>query len=738
MATIPYSALNALRLPDTECLIDCILQAENIIEQNRPILEDTMFALVSRLEEETGLRRLVLKLKRQIHSGSIGKFEEESLDLIDDHLKGGERESYRVWREALRQLNQASLSAAISFEQEISEKVRPALRAPLAENLFRSALALASAGVLYNAERELHLPSKPDPDRFERSLFGYLMRAAAKTSPFSSFMALSAIAVDINTHHTPPRVLDNNVRRRVRLNRGVVARLHRAIACTPAVGEKMPLLLNPTFKSIGASRYRALCERNVMLLGRPWREQRRAQFQLHSSVGNAVLQQADTKSKQEWQQHFIDSGVNSDQVGALLDKLLERDVISPARFSDAFDSSPEKSLLEFLDKIECQRLDRPKELIAKMHQLGEYVAANEGIERVRAVAEIEELEREFFSYLEMPPQEPFQNMILEDCWATNVQGTLGSNLLSPISDLQSFLNTQVEVSPLYARLVDYFIEEYGVGGRCEDLTEFLVKYGDKLIERPEYGNAVQQGAARIAPKGATLGVTAQFDVAFDENSKPLIVVNKVYDQFGWLTARFAFGEEKGQVFLRESLRQWLQKVCGHREPVDFIVNGDCNDLQSHPRLTDRVLQWHGEPVTENHSGIISPNELRLYHDTTNNMLELTDSTGKSINLVYLGSTLPTPSWGIPYALSILTQPYRLMRPGFIPPTDSSTYEEVVFTPRLQQGSLVLSRAVWWVRSDYLLRTWFSENGLARMIAVERERRRLNLPRLLFAQAAVMN
>jgi hypothetical protein len=733
MATLPYSRLDALRLPQAEGHIQALFGAEAEMEQLRPALEDALFALVSTLhEDDNATRRAVLNAKRQIHAGGTPP---ATIDVVQAALQGPQHEALLAWR-AAEERRRASLAAArTSFGEELQTVARPALRAPLGERLFHSALALASGGVAATAARERKLPTKFEPDNFERSLFGYLVRAAGKTSPFSTFMASAAVPVALGAPCPRPTVEDRDMQRRVRMNRGMLARLARAAARGAQVEGTLPVQVNGTLASLGENRYRALCERDMIFLGRPWREQRRAQFQLHAAVGPTLLQAPSAAPHAAWRERLIGAGIDASQADGLLDKLFERGILKAPALWDAFDPVPETALLAFLRAQPGAASAERAILLEQMDQLCRQLAGDDSAERALSVAKVGELEKQLMAHLGIGDQEPLRNAVLEDCWTSGVKGELGPELLAPLNDLQGFLATQVEFSPEYLRLVDYFVEEYGAGGSCDDLTAFLLKYGDRLIDPVEYGIKPTANPTRRAMQHACLGVTAQVDIAFGPGREPLMVVNKVYDRPGWLAARFAFGEESGQEFLRDSLQDWLKTVSGPCEPVDVLVNGDCNDLQAHPRVTRRVLQWHGEALTGNGEGVLRPDDLRIRHDQDSGLLALTDRDGVALSLVYLGSTMPTPSWGTAYALSILTQPFRLMRPAFSPPSEKDEeVEDVVFKPRRQRGQLVLSRDTWWVRADYLNKVWFGAQGVDRSIAVERERLRLNLPQQMFAQA----
>lgn len=733
MAALPYRVLDGLRLPHTEHWIERIFAAEAALAALRQPLEDGLFEQVRALPEDARqARRAVLQLRREVHAGSATRLAPAQLEALLQALPEAPRAAASAWCAAAEARRAALQAAQESFAAELQERVRPALRAPLADPLFRSALALASPGVAQQASRERKLPRGWEPDNLERSLFGYLVRAAAKTSPFSSFMASAALPVVQQAGAPLPQAGPRRVQRRVRLNRGMVARLARAAVRAAIAEGDAALRLNPTLGALGGGRFRALCERELVLLGRPWREQRRTQFQLVPAVAQALTEAPRAATWQDWLARLAGAGIGAQQGAALLEKLCERGVFQAPLLADAFDPLPETALLELLATAEAAPLRQAAAPLAQMQQLCRQLAEDDSLARADAVERIRALEQEVLAALPGGPAPAFHNVVLEDCWSDAVQGKLGPELLAPVAELQAFLATQMEVSPQYLRLVDYFVQDYGADGMCADVLEFLLRHGERLVDSPEYGGTIHEGPGRAPGPQARMGVTAQVDVALVDG-KPLMVVNKVYEGGGWLAARYGFGEHAGAAFLREGLRRWLEHSCAPCEPVDLLVNGDCNDLQAHPRLTRRVLQWYGEAVQGPEEGILRPADLRLRHDSASGLLQLQDAQGTAISLVYLGGTFPTASWGIPYALAILTQPYRLQRPQFRPPTRPDA-GPVVHKARLQQGDLVLARAVWWVRADYLLQHWFAEQGAARQMAVERERRAHGLPPLLYAHA----
>ena len=68
-ATLPFAAMDALRLPATEATLARITDAEAVIKGLRGPVAETLFDLVQGLETDTGLRRKVVNLRRDLHNG---------------------------------------------------------------------------------------------------------------------------------------------------------------------------------------------------------------------------------------------------------------------------------------------------------------------------------------------------------------------------------------------------------------------------------------------------------------------------------------------------------------------------------------------------------------------------------------------------------------------------------------------------------------------------------------------
>jgi|GEM_PF-5024146 len=750
IAALPYEMLGALRTQKTLALVEKILLQRKQLNDLKTIVEDILHSLVPRLaEDEVSLRRLTIKLKRDVHNGRLTGYRDNELDQISERLLDGEKLSFTQWRRLKDELEESELTIDGVFFDEQQNVLRPNLRAALSNPLFQHALAYGSAGVARSALTEKKLPTKFNPDSLERSLLGYLIRAAAKTSPFSSFMYQTAVSFIPTQRENAPKVGKPVVSSRTRLNRGIPKRLHRAYCQEVAAEVNLPLQVNASLSEFGeAGRLQAICNRDIVLLGRPWCEQRYAQFRLDEKLADLLIRGPQLTRWNDFLEQLITTGITRDKAQAVMLKLYQRGILLPPDFTDAYDAQPEQSLLEFLQTWASKnpqvqfndKLNEMRDLVASLsefkthHTIADTQAMLDSLEKIRA------LETESMHAVQQKKYDEFQNMVLEDCWVSGVQGEFGDTLAQSLADLADFLSTQVAISTEYGRMLDAFIQGFGEGGTCNQVTEFLLTVGNKLIDVPEFGAKVVYTPPKPARSGIPIGVTAQIQLARDEaTGTKLVVVNRVFNGLGWLSSRFGFGATKEQELLRNSLSDWLCTASATKEPVDLILNGDSNDLQAHPRLTRRVLAWPGEPLLLDEKEIIRADQLVLRHNTETNLLELFDNAGTAIDLNYLGSTFPSPAWGVPYALSILTQPFQLMRPDTGPPTEQNeAAKDIIFNARITHGNTILRRATWWVKSSYLKNIWFQKNGAQRLLAVSESLQKLELPEIFFAQKSFMH
>jgi hypothetical protein len=740
-ATLPFAAMNALRLPRTEGLLTQILAADARMEALREEVADILFGLVQTLENDTGLRRKVVNLRRDVHNGRCPRLSDDQRAAIatcvtDPRARG----LFDDWCEAGVLQRDAIAALAGAVTQETQDVLRPALRAPLDVAHFQRAVALAAPRTARAAANERKLPRTPWPDKLERSLLGYLARASVKTSPFSSFMSVSTISTNPARDMPSPRAPAARFISSADINHGLSAQLDRLTQRAAAEAGQLAMTVNPTLISTPNGRHMALCNADVVMAGRGWSEQRLAQFRLGPQLG-AVLQPDASDIWGGWVARLVAAGVPAQDAPDLLGKLLERGVMTVPPLADAFSR-------DRLGRLAARwRQSGSAPLAAEAAQVQDLAAAVAGfgsagghdrltrIERAEAIAA--GLRDRLASAAGRQAPEPLTNTITEDCWLDGVEGGLGRALLAPVGDLADFLRGQVAIAPAYTRLVAVFVAAYGSGGSCDDIMAFLTGAAPRLVDIPEFGARITESAPEPAPEGAHIPVTAHLQIARDPRTGDVeFVINRVFDGAGWLASRFTRADNPQAQALAAALRNWLDVVAEGAEPVDMPVAGHCSDLQAHTALTHRVLHWPGEPVMAGGTSIaLDPRALRLRHDPQSGFLALSDANGVAVSLQYLGNTFPNPTWGVRYALSILSRPFVVARPDLVMP-DAEDDTAVRFQPALRHGRVMLRRPTWWVSSAYLQDRWLQGSPAEQLLATAREVARLGLPSCVYAQTHV--
>lgn len=740
VATMPFAAMDKLRLPRTSERLDRIAAAEARMEALRETLADALHALVPGLEQDDALRRTVINLRRHIHNGRTNRPSPATLEAIAGLLSAGDRAALDDWLAAQAALAKARDGIEALLSDEIRTVLRPALRAPLATPHFSRAVALANPRTLREALREKKLPRTPWPDRLERSLLGYLARASVKTSPFSSFMANAIVPVDVDERGTTPWAGDAAFTSIATLNRGLVSELADTSFAAAAQAGDLQLTVNATLRPTGSGRQVGLCGRQVSLNGRPWYEQRWAQFRLTGELEQALTPGL-SLGWGDWVARLAAVGLTRDKAAEALPRLIERGVLVPEPLADGFTTRPGDCLVQRWQDSGNQRLAAAAPALQQMDAIAANFASVPAADRIATLGRLDALCARTVAEAGLAEAglgaaaASLQNIVTEDCWLDGIEGRLGSDLLAPLVDLNDFLRGQMAISPVYGRLVQAFVDIYGPGGRCDDVVSFLLTVVGKLIDLPEFGARTEEHFPDPAPEGAQVPITAHVQIARSGQTPDRLIVNRIYDGAGWLASRFTLGSLPQQQRLAAALRDWSKSIAGTAEPVDLPISGHCSDLQAHALLTDRVLAWPGEPLTRHPDQILHAADLRLDHDPATGFLRLSDRHRGMIDLQYFGNTLPTATWGVRYALSVLTRPFTLARPA-LAPSGLDQRGPVFRRPGRTHGAVVLRRDGWWVRSDHLRDVWLSGTPAEQLVAARRDCDRHGIPHRFFAQQHV--
>jgi hypothetical protein len=335
------------------------------------------------------------------------------------------------------------------------------------------------------------------------------------------------------------------------------------------------------------------------------------------------------------------------------------------------------------------------------------------------------------------PQPESDNLVLEDGFFSTCYGPVGGMVTELLREVAIVLKPYVVEKPAYSELRQCFIRHFGRGGVCHDLVTFLRTAALEICAAGWRPGVAAHNATPTPPRGILLPVGVFLQFAAPEGGLPsrhmLAIINQLHTGCGALSARYASGQAPFHQALQRHLRAWMHTVTCPREPVDLLICGECNPLQAHPQVTDRVLIWPGEPCCG--ATPLLASDVVLQHHENSDLLQLYDRHGVAIAPVYLGTTVLGPASGPLYWLTVLAQPYEIMRPHstISPPADPV---DVACYPRRTVGRVVLQRAVWWMHTRRLRDIWFRRTGVAQLLDVASDCQHLGIPRFVFARPPV--
>ncbi|GAA3861917.1 hypothetical protein GCM10022243_30250 [Saccharothrix violaceirubra] len=225
LAGLPAALLTTLRCGVTAAAVD-LLDAETAwLAREGAGLADVLHDLIGARDDGPRDRPALIGLRRAVHRGRVpGRREADVLDTLPAAFAA----RVRAWceRTAAHRVAVAGLDDLLTADRE---RVVGVLRDTAADPLVRRALVLASPELLAELDRWVADPRRvPQAQKLVR-LVRFLVRATAKTSPFSTFLD-TGLGVWDGTDPTPSRrcaVLE--------LDGSLLHRLRTAVAALPAV-----------------------------------------------------------------------------------------------------------------------------------------------------------------------------------------------------------------------------------------------------------------------------------------------------------------------------------------------------------------------------------------------------------------------------------------------------------------------------------------------------------------------
>lgn len=721
VAAIPLRRVASMATPETSALVSAVLQARSVVGSLRPLAEAHLHKLVPTLPDKK-MRAAALQLQRDVHGDRRPRIKSETLSHILECLPAGARDEVCAWLQTIHQIDDLMALGQSTLDEETISRLRPALWSAIDDPSLSLGIAVASPNLRQSLDSERKRPrTAPAASRLELALLRYLLRASCKTSPFSTLMDLGVVAVKDDGEDRFPSLAGARRVTKLRVNRGILARLYSAAIRTWDRKQDTLFQPNPSIRSHSRGRVQALAAEQMVLLGWAWRQERAAQFRMHPELAEVLLSLPETFSMPWLLQRLTQAGLTDEQAQRVAGKFMDRGLILPPAAIDGFVSDATIEVRNEVQNGGASKAQAALDSIAELERSADRDRQFGWQHRIRIDETIRAAERDALEGTSIR-YEPHRSVFVEESRLEGIAGTLGSRLRGLISEVADFLRDQVALRPDYVRLRDAFEKKYGTSGECTELVSFLCEQSGRFGDMPD--SIEDPEPTKTA--GARLGLTAFIQIA-DEH----VVVNRVYEGVGWLTARHLTGGSPETADFHEQMRRWLQSVHAPAEPIDVPLSGHCNDLQTHPRVTRRILAWPGEPIRADRADVLSVNDVVLRLNAVTGLLELLDRERRVVAPVYLGGVLPVPSWGPVYGLTLIGSPMQVLRPSF---GSLEEHSNVTFHPRQMHKRVVLARAEWSVRSSFLLESCLAARGFHRLLAVAEFCSANGIPKVFFATA----
>ncbi|MGI5174891.1 lantibiotic dehydratase [Dactylosporangium sp. CA-152071] len=247
VAGLPVDVLSAMRFTRTVAAVDALLDAQDRARRTAQVLSEALYPLVGD-PANAALKTRLVALRRAIHQDR----------RLPEHVWNAEIRGalpapmvcrIDAWHaeRAARIGAEADLEPLLGVEADtVAARIRDAAGRPE----FRRALAQASPDLSAALERWLRDGHRPRA-RTIGGLVAFLGRAAAKTSPYSSFARIGLAHVDDTGPSAPAGAHPVPASSVLEFDRVLVARLVRAVSTRPDLAATLVLRVNPSLHRAG-------------------------------------------------------------------------------------------------------------------------------------------------------------------------------------------------------------------------------------------------------------------------------------------------------------------------------------------------------------------------------------------------------------------------------------------------------------------------------------------------------
>ncbi|GIH75817.1 lantibiotic dehydratase [Planobispora longispora] len=714
-----------LGLTETGLLLDEIAGHDAFLAEVADQVSDILYGLVPLLDHDPGLRRTVLKIRRATRSDKPLNIEEAGLERIAEALPADGAGVFRRWAAAA--LARARLLERLPgvYERETAEAGRR-LRALLAAPALSTGIAHASADLIKHVDVDAFHPGS----KTSRSVFSYAVRAARKTSPFSTFTGISLYG-----------------RRSGGRSNTALSQTH-VFAWLQALVRDERLVTAFDLEPIEAARTidgepRALVSAYRIGDAFAWRTDEMTDV----SVYRDIMRSLAGIGRAGAAEYMIRLG-GADPFAALqrlLDAGMLR-VVAPWRRGDP---APLLAVADSVRRVGTEYAAAMADLLRGLHADAVALAAEDGPRRVTTLEAMAERARTELKRLGVSADRT-GFAVYDDAEAIVDVPSLGDSVEADLRELAARMRPMIFRSHMYDMLVDIFVERYGAGGRCPDALRFCMEVsGSPDLTRRLYaairadaqtrGRATERAWLPVGPSSAPPTVAVAYQVVA-ESEQALrrgdhrLVVNQLNPGSGGLVARFR-GVLDGPDGLADRLRAWTGGNFPEAQPRELVISADVNGLQYACCGAIPALTWPSELPLADGGDAIAVSELSVVHDAATGTLTLLDPHGRPVAPVYLGVVPQHLVLGPARYLMVIGDPW-IQGSGLScarSPSERITEPagEVETVPRQGFGRVVTRRATWRVRPADFPRPERGESAAGYFHRADRWRRRLGVPEEVF-------
>lgn len=787
VAGLPMEVLRRLRCEATSGAIDELLDLQDRLRVEGEQLSQALYDVVGTVEDRTVRGRLVT-LRRCVYQARPPR-----PGVLDDGvwavLPADLAPRIATWQRRLAQRDALRARAEATCEAE-SAQMRLVLAEVASDDWFQQGLVLASPDLYAELVKWLATGPGARPDEaLEASLAKYLGRAAAKTTPYSTFTSLAEGRWTPGGPH-PVRCAGAWTRRSaVEPAVRIALHLRRELASWPEIKPHVQLRVNPSITQDGTMLRFLARPRSVLPQGsseavvelamtptlrRVLEVIRAAPDPCHAPLAAALAALDPTSGTAEvtaYLDHLVDVGL----LEAQLD-VADQSLHHLGELSDA------------LAGCTGHRVDAIRELLDRLRaQLAQLADSKGAPQRSASAGAVGELLQALYTQLGWTPRGfdvPVKNAVFED---TVVAGLDYRFALPDWAGVLDDLRLLAGLSGLYDRflpprlaLAAFFADRYGPGSRIGFLQWCRAVYDEG--RRP----GADLGAIRNQPWLATTGGLDTLDrIKKLQRQITAHVCTAPVDQAGIRRLdRRALSEFVAAlpefVQPRDSVAFYGQPMIRNGTPYFVLNNTDAGFRRAHARWQRFAARAHGDaratpglpadsgavyadvatigssnlnlrrspaPYEITYPGSVSKrpaaeqihlNDLDVVHDATTDRLRLVwRSRGDQVVPLHLGTLV---DWALPWTYRLLMQAFGVSTFCQLPQRLSGLSflihsQGVRRLPRLCLGNVVIARATWVVGSgDAPLRAK-SESASSHLIRLTRWLAEHGIPRQCFVRAA---